>query len=141
MICISYETGKRFCFLISGVQHTHARLKQESQVIKIKEIKKDKRRDYEENRERQFEKERRVIELEKINTILKWAIKKPRQFDIGHGLNKTGSINYSASSLKLHQNKSAIILRVLKKEIHVFTRYDLVFNEQEELREGAFRYC
>ena len=97
-----------------------------------------KRRDHEENRVRQFEQEKRVMELEKVNAILKRAIKKPRQFDIHHGLNKTNSINYSASFLRLHQNKSATILRVLKKDMHVFTRNDLVFNEHEELGSGVF---
>ena len=45
------------------------------------------------------------MELEKINAIVKRAIEKPRQFDIRHGLNKTTSINYSVSFLRLHQNK------------------------------------
>ena len=100
-MCMKVE---RSCFLISGVQYIHARLKQESEEIKNIE---QKRIDHEESRVRQFEQEKRVMELEKVNTILKRAIKKPRQFDIRHGLNKTNSINYSASFLRLHQKRYA----------------------------------
>ena len=67
------------------------------------------------------------MELEKINAIRKRAIKEPRQLDIHHGLNKTTSINYSAS-----------ILCVLKKDMHVFTGNNLVFKEHEELGVGVF---
>ena len=75
-----------------------------------------KRSDCEENPGKQFEQEKRVMKLEKINVILKRAIKKPRQSNIRHRLNKTTSINSSASFLRLHQSKSAAILRVLKKK-------------------------
>lgn len=83
------------------------------------------------------------MELERINTIQeqtksKRATKKQRHFDIWLGLNKIAIINYSASFLRLHQHKSATILYVLKKEMHVFTRNDLIFNEHEELGTGVF---
>ena len=85
----------------------------------------------------------KVMELEKINAIQEQTksnkeTKKQRKFDIWLGLNKIAIINYSASFLRLHQNKSATILYVLKKKMHVFTRNDLVFNEHEELGAGVF---
>ena len=103
--------------------------------MQIKERKKEKKR---EETTRRIEEKRGVMELEKISAKLKWAIKKPREFDICHGLNKTSSSNYSASFLRIHQNESATILQILKKEIHAFTRNDRVFNEQEELGAGVF---
>ena len=97
-----------------------------------------KRRDHEENQGMQFEQENRVMELEKINAILKRAIKKSRQFDVRHGSNKATYISYSTSFLRLHQDITATILRVLKKGMHVFTRNNLIFDEKKELGAGIF---
>ena len=96
---------ERSCFLILGAQYIRALLKQESKEIKIKIKKENKRQETTRGIWGQFEQEKRIMELEKINAIRKRAIKEPRQFDIRHGLNKTTSINYSASILRLHRNK------------------------------------
>ena len=130
----------RSCFLISGVQHICARLKQESKEIKIKEIEKENKREETTRKikECNLKQENRVMELEKINAILKRAIKKSRQFDVRHGSNKATYISYSTSFLRLHQDITATILRVLKKGMHVFTRNNLIFDEKKELGAGIF---
>ena len=94
-----------------------------------------KRQKYSEKQETFVEQEEKIMELEKVNSVLKREVKKTR--GTSHVIRQNGPVNYSASLLKLHQNKSHLIIRKFNHKLPLFRRNDLVLKEGE-LGSGVF---
>ena len=94
-----------------------------------------KRKNEEERKSKEYEQEKRIMELEKTNSILKRTLKNPKPLSVQ---NRTISKSYSLSLLRQHQNKSAAILQVFKQNVNMFLKRDLILHQKDELGSGVF---
>ena len=78
--------------------------------------------------------ETRIMELEKANAILKRHVNRSGKSNV---VSRPPAIDYSASLLKAHQNKSHRILRKFTNKVPQFSRRDLML-QGEELGAGVF---